>query len=193
MVNTLNRRVLLLNKTYEPISIMGVQQVMKKLLKPDSVFRVEKWSDGVLHSPKGEYRVPSIVIRTHYIDIRKRKEKSGSKRLSIYRRDNFHCMYCGKRITDLSKLTLDHIYPKSRGGKNTPDNLVTSCKPCNHTKGDRTPEEAKMPLLVSRKSLKVRLDTIQKTADLDRYPEWEGYLFLSKDAKSDERYHLTGT
>lgn len=193
MLNGLNRRILLLNKTYEPISIMGVQQVMKKLYKPDSVFKVEKWSDAVLHSPKGEFKIPSIVIRTHYIDIRKRKEKSGSKRLAIYRRDNFRCLYCGKRSTDQNKLSLDHIHPKSRGGQNTPDNLATACKECNHKKGDRTPEEAKMPLLVARQFLKVRLDTIQKTAELEKYPEWRDYLFLSEDAKGDERYHLKGT
>lgn len=64
----------------------------------------------------------------------------------LYMRDRFICAYCGDKVVP-SKLTIDHVHPKSRGGKNVWENAVTACKPCNHTKADRTPEEAGMPLL----------------------------------------------
>lgn len=64
----------------------------------------------------------------------------------LYVRDRYLCAYCGNRVLP-HKLTIDHIFPKSRGGKNIWTNAVTACKPCNHYKADRTPEEAGMTLL----------------------------------------------
>lgn len=64
----------------------------------------------------------------------------------LFRRDNDMCMYCGMRFRH-SELTRDHIFPRSRGGKDTWQNLVAACKRCNNVKADRTPEEAGMALL----------------------------------------------
>lgn len=64
----------------------------------------------------------------------------------VFRRDRCLCAYCGQLFRE-EQLTLEHIYPSSRGGKNTWMNLVAACKCCNNRKDNRTPEEAKMPLL----------------------------------------------
>lgn len=64
----------------------------------------------------------------------------------LYSRDKNICAYCGDKF-DPKKLTIDHVLPKSRGGENTWSNCVTSCCVCNHKKGGRTPEEAKMQLI----------------------------------------------
>lgn len=56
-------------------------------------------------------------------------------RFNIFKRDNFTCQYCGRKSPEVI-LTLDHKYPKSKGGANTEDNLITACKECNHGKGD---------------------------------------------------------
>lgn len=64
----------------------------------------------------------------------------------VFRRDRCLCAYCGQVFRE-DQLTLEHIYPQSRGGKNTWMNLVAACKSCNNRKDCRTPEEAKMPLL----------------------------------------------
>ena len=64
----------------------------------------------------------------------------------LYARDRFLCAYCGEEFKGY-KLTIDHVHPQSRGGKNIWTNCVTACKTCNHKKGDKTPEEARMPLL----------------------------------------------
>lgn len=174
-------RVLLLNNDYSPISTLGIHQTMRKLCKADSVLHVVEWTDTVIKTQKGEYPVPSVIRLTYYLDIRKRRAKSGAKRLRIYQRDKYRCSFCGKKITDVSKLTLDHIVPKSRGGSSTPDNLVTACKPCNNRKGDRTPQEAKMPLLVPESVLKIHLETIS-LRDTSEYQEnWKKFLFLDTD------------
>ena len=63
-------------------------------------------------------------------------------RQNIFRRDGNKCQYCGSG----RDLTLDHVMPRSRGGRSSWDNLVTACKGCNSRKGDWTPDEAAMPL-----------------------------------------------
>ena len=68
-------------------------------------------------------------------------------RQRLYKRDNNECAYCGSK----KELTIDHIIPKSRGGKNSWNNLITCCLPCNLKKGDKTPDEARMPLKVCTK------------------------------------------
>lgn len=65
---------------------------------------------------------------------------------SLFRRDQNICMYCGHEFPSF-KLTRDHIMPTSRGGPDTWNNVVTSCKGCNNYKDNKTPDEAGMPLL----------------------------------------------
>jgi hypothetical protein len=74
------------------------------------------------------------------------RETVYTERFILYGRDLHLCAYCGDEFHD-RQLTIDHVMPQSRGGKNTWMNTVTSCKPCNVMKGNKTPEEAKMHLL----------------------------------------------
>lgn len=72
------------------------------------------------------------------------RPSSGSVlRARVFARDNHTCRYCGARDEEL---VLEHVLPVVRGGKNTMENLVTACGPCNNRKGTLTPEEAGMPL-----------------------------------------------
>ena len=74
------------------------------------------------------------------------RETVYAERSILYKRDHEICAYCGNLFSP-RQLTIDHVLPRSRGGKNTWTNTVTACKPCNVRKADRTPEEAKMHLL----------------------------------------------
>ena len=67
-------------------------------------------------------------------------------KLKLFRRDRFTCAYCGQRFHDRD-LQCEHVVPESRGGGWTWMNLVSACGPCNGRKANRTPEEARMPLL----------------------------------------------
>lgn len=60
------------------------------------------------------------------------------KRLAIYLRDGLACCYCGESVEDGAKLTLDHMTPHSKGGKNDASNLVTCCYRCNSSRGNRS-------------------------------------------------------
>ena len=172
----LNDRVLLLNQTYEPLGTVSVARSIIMTFK-DTVF-VEEWDgDRVLRSAHAEFRVPSVIRRRIYINIRRRREQSSTKRLRIYVRDKFRCQYCGEKKS-AAELTLDHILPRSRGGDNSPVNIVTACVKCNNRKSNRTPEEARMPLLSSQTALRVELERVVLCRYAEARAEWRKYLFM---------------
>jgi 5-methylcytosine-specific restriction endonuclease McrA len=175
---TINGRVLLLNQTYEPLGTVGVARAMVMLF--NNSVSVEEWDgERVLRSAHAEYPVPSVVRRRTYINVRRRREASGMKRLRIYIRDKYRCQYCGERKLPAT-LTLDHIYPRSRGGDNSPVNIVTACLACNNRKGNRTPDEARMPLLTTQTALRVRLERVVLCHYAEARPDWRKYLFLDE-------------
>src|SRR3954463_6040540 len=173
---TLNSRVLLLNQTYEPLGTVSVARAIIMVFK-NTVSVEELDGDHVLHSARESFPVPSVIRRRTYINVRRRREASGMKRLRIYMRDKFRCQYCGEK-KPAGELTLDHILPRSRGGDNSPVNIVTACVPCNNRKSDRTPAESRMPLLTSQSALRVKLERVVLCHYAEARAEWRKYLFM---------------
>ena len=135
------RRVLVLNQDYSPISVCSAERAflliyLKKaeLLHKDPKLR--------LRSVSATYPAPSVIRLQKYIYIPFKTVMLS--RQNVFKRDGHRCLYCGSK----RNLTLDHVLPKSRGGTSTWSNLATACQKCNSVKGDRTPEEAAMPLTV---------------------------------------------
>jgi 5-methylcytosine-specific restriction endonuclease McrA len=90
----------------------------------------------------GIYPVPRVVRLLRYVVTKWRYSNGPAwSRSGVMARDEGRCGYCGGHAT-----TVDHILPRSRGGKNTWKNTVAACGPCNQRKGDQTPAEARMPL-----------------------------------------------
>ena len=81
---------------------------------------------------------PSIIRVFDYINMP--FQSVSLSRENIFKRDNYTCVYCGEK-GNKNNLTLDHVFPQSKGGKNTWKNLVTACQPCNGEKADLTLEE----------------------------------------------------
>ena len=172
----LDGRVLLLNQTYEPLGTVSVARAVIMVFK--NTVSVEEFDgDRVLRSARAEFPVPSVIRRRIYINVRRRREASSMKRLRIYMRDKYRCQYCGEKKT-AGELTLDHILPRSRGGDNSPVNVVTACVACNNRKGDRTPAEARMPLLTSQSALRVKLERVVLCHYAEARVEWRKYLFM---------------
>jgi 5-methylcytosine-specific restriction endonuclease McrA len=172
----LEGRVLLLNQTYEPLGTVSVARAIIMTFK-DSVYVEEYDRDRVLRSAQAEFRVPSVIRRRVYINVRKRREQSSMKRLRIYMRDKYRCQYCGEKKA-VGELTIDHILPRSRGGDNSPINVVTACEKCNNRKSNRTPDEARMPLLTSQSALRVKLERVVLCHYAEDRAEWRKYLFM---------------
>jgi 5-methylcytosine-specific restriction endonuclease McrA len=91
-----------------------------------------------------ELKVPAVMRLIKLIRTIYRTRVTFTKR-NVFIRDRFKCAYCGARR---EKLSIDHIIPKSRGGKMTFENCVAACRPCNLKKGGRTPSEARMYLKI---------------------------------------------
>jgi 5-methylcytosine-specific restriction endonuclease McrA len=172
----LDGRVLLLNQTYEPLGTVSVARAIIMTFK-NTVTVEELDGNRVLHSAHAEFPVPSVIRRRTYLNIRRRREASSMKRLRIYMRDKFRCQYCGDK-KPAAALTLDHILPRSRGGDSTPVNVVTACIACNNRKADRTPDEARMPLLTTQSALRVKLERVVLCHYAEARAEWRKYIFM---------------
>ncbi len=174
----IHRTVLKLNASYEPLSIISARRALTLLTKGVAV--VEVPTSILLHP--GIY-LPSVIRLREYKRVPIRLQIVSRKNILI--RDQYRCMYCGRKLQS-ANLTLDHVMPRSRGGRDTWDNLVACCRPDNHRKGDRTPEEAGMKLL--HRPLPQTIHTPRfilrdMGAEVD---EWSRYLW--NDSEGDKRF-----
>ena len=132
---------LLLNATYEPLSVVSWKKAITLVLLGKAEM-LEPQTKPV-HSATRSFQLPSVLRLLQRVRVPRRTVQF--TRSNVYRRDGFRCQYCDTKFS-AGKLTFDHVFPRSRGGQTSWDNIVTSCEPCNRIKGDRTPTEAKMPL-----------------------------------------------
>lgn len=176
MASVLTRKVLLLNASYEPMGLISVPRAIRLVWKSAAEV-IELDGDRVLRSVRFAFPAPSVVRLVHYIDIRRRQARSRNMRTLIFLRDRFRCQYCGIKGTAFD-MTLDHIVPRSRGGDSDPGNLCVACIPCNQRKGDRTPDEARMPLISNPAAYHYGLEKAAIYHAAEQRPEWRKYLFL---------------
>jgi 5-methylcytosine-specific restriction endonuclease McrA len=162
--------VLVINATYEPLEITSARNALKKLITKKAVMESEGDGDVYPGIP-----LPSVIRLIGYRRVPEHMAKLTKK--NFYLRDHYRCQYCGRRF-DAADLTLDHVFPKSRGGKATWENLVTACMECNQRKNDKTPVEAGMVLLHPPKRLTIHTSKqIMRRIGLDEDPEWGRYLY----------------
>ena len=133
----------LLNADYTFLNLVNWKRAMCLMAK--GKVEVIKDSPATVKCSGGvEHKVPAVMRLIKLIRTIFRSGVAFTKR-NIYVRDGFKCAYCGTRK---ERLSIDHIIPKSRGGKTTFENCVAACRTCNLKKGGRTPREAVMFLKV---------------------------------------------
>lgn len=162
--------VLVLNASYEPISICSAKRAIKL------------WAKGVAEIeatyPRPFYRdmlLPSVVRLSRYRHVPLKKHTIS--RRNVFLRDRQTCQYCGHKAAP-AKLTLDHVMPRSRGGLSTWENLATACYPCNSKKGDHTPEEAGMLLKSRPKSMTIFTHRSMMRNMGEENETWRKYLYF---------------
>ena len=165
----LNKAVLVLNANYSPMMICSAKHAigMVYLEKVDVLVNYPQ----KVKSPNKFFDLPSIIKIRNY--VRHDNLSVELNRKNILSRDKQICQYCGKSNL---KLTIDHIIPRGRGGQDLWENLVAACKQCNQMKGNKTPEEAGMPLIKKPKRPN-RLHYFQKYVSESK-TEWKPYLFM---------------
>ncbi|HUS49852.1 MAG TPA: HNH endonuclease [Candidatus Paceibacterota bacterium] len=152
--------VLILNKSWLPIGIQDVKKVLKKIFRKRAyvvdvvtyeTYSCEQWinmevkeGDIFIQASHSRIKVPEVIVLTGYGKLPEQSVKLTKR--NIFKRDKYICQYTGKRV-DPKNADIDHVIPKSKGGKNTWDNLVVSSIDVNRRKGSRTPEEAGLKLI----------------------------------------------
>ncbi len=166
----MNGHVLVLNQDYCALTICSVERAVILVLMRKAEL-VQADDHRFVRSPSTHLPWPSIVRLKAYVSVPYKRIMLSRK--NILRRDRFRCQYCRGR----EKLTIDHVVPRSRGGRDTWENLVTACTRCNNRKGNRTPEEANMRLFRKpfRPSHVMFIRDYVGTLD----ETWKPYLFLS--------------
>ena len=135
------RKVLVLDQSYMPISVVSLKRAMKYLAKEKA--EVIKEYNSTIRSARATWKIPAVV--RFIVKFKRPRKMVKFSRKNVYARDRWHCQYCRQKFEPV-ELTYDHVVPKSRGGKTEWNNIVTACTECNLKKGDRTPQEARMPL-----------------------------------------------
>ena len=182
---------LVLNRSYIPVHLSHWHHVMKLLYKEhahalDRDYTVytsyDDWMVASsimdpeikrIHTVHYEIAVPEIVVLTKYDSLPSREVKF--TRQSVFQRDRYICQYCGKKFKK-EELQKEHVIPKSQGGSNEWDNIVSACEPCNSSKRDRTPKQAGMKLIKKPEPPKwySPVTKIKHTPNLK--PTWEVFL-----------------
>jgi 5-methylcytosine-specific restriction endonuclease McrA len=132
-------KVLVLNATYEPISFVSLKRAVVLILKEKAEV-IEAVVERKLRAEKVSFPHPLVIRLVSYVPVPRFFNLPLSRR-SLLSRDNYTCQYCGSTE---SPLTIDHVIPKSRGGKTEWTNVVAACVSCNRKKGNKLPADAKM-------------------------------------------------
>jgi len=150
-----NNTILVLNATYEPINFCNWKRAVVLLMKE-----------------KAQLLSGTVIRLVNYIKIPYRLMMSHKpSRAMIYKRDCNKCQYCGAT----KNLTIDHIHPRSLGGQDTWENLVTACSSCNSKKGGKLLKETNMVLI---KKPSAPLNRIILSLNKTDNPEWREYCYV---------------
>jgi len=192
----LNCNVLVLNRHYMAIRVIGARRAFSLLfrnqaevvaLEEGHYFNYDFHSWCEVSQFKRDFEpqdhdwvatvafdiaVPRIIRLLGYDRLPRHHVKFN--RRNIFARDSNRCQYCGKRFPSRD-LTLDHVVPRSHGGKSTWKNIVCACVRCNVKKGGRTPQQASMNLVKEPRQPK-RNPLIHVHLGHQRYRSWKQFL-----------------
>ncbi len=194
-MSSLESSVLVLNKFYMAVHVISVRRAFSLLwvekaevvAQQDDIwggYDIISWIDASrlkqdfeghdewVHTVSVDIRVPRIIRLTAFERLPRRGVKLN--RRNLYARDHNTCQYCGKRFPS-SELSLDHVTPRSRGGKSTWTNLACACTRCNNRKAGKTVAEARMKLI--REPVEPRRSpVVTLKIRSQKYQSWKQFL-----------------
>jgi 5-methylcytosine-specific restriction endonuclease McrA len=168
--------ILLLNASYEPLGVIPYRRAMSLMLRGRVDAATE--TNHNIQTASTALRIPTVLRLRRYINVPRRG--AHWTRRGVLQRDGYRCVYCGVRAGEVrggqvltkQDFTIDHLIPRSRGGRNTWGNTACACPACNNRKGNRTPHEAGLTLLWEPKTPRVGY----LVASGEMPAEWKVYL-----------------
>ncbi|WP_281315969.1 HNH endonuclease [Polyangium sp. y55x31] len=180
--------VLALNRHFHPVQVTTARRAFLLLFggaahaidEAGEVHDFTSWrrlpvrdTDDGLPIVGGSLRVPRVLHLRRYERVRRPTVRLSRRNVML--RDAHQCQYCLKR-PPVRDLNIDHVVPRSRGGVDSWENLVTACRPCNLRKGRRTPEEASMRLLRPPTAPRWSASMLLLLGRPEPFKEWEPFL-----------------
>ncbi len=159
------RRVLVLNASYQPLNLVNVKRAVVLVLKNKAEIIEEL--DARLHAERMSLPYPTVIRLVYYVNAPYRSVSLN--RRAVFIRDGYTCQYCGARAE-----SIDHVIPRSRGGKHVWENVVAACRRCNARKMNRLPSEAGLKLARKPKEPHDHIWIYSQAGDI--HPTWEPYL-----------------
>ncbi|WOF23890.1 HNH endonuclease [Microbacterium betulae] len=160
-------RTLVLNAGYEPLAVVSFKRALVLVMNEKATI-VERVEGEPVWGTRAVYDRPAVIVLTRYVRVPSARRSPVTRR-GVLRRDGFRCGYCGSSAT-----TIDHVLPRSRGGKDSWENLVACCLRCNNVKSDRTPQEMGWKLRIAPSAPRGGTWTVRGAERTD--PKWERYL-----------------
>jgi 5-methylcytosine-specific restriction endonuclease McrA len=196
----LTYKVLVLNRLWQAVNIVGVQRAFGLLLQDhaqviytgDGSFQVmdsAAWlelsaaevpedTEAYVQTVRLRVRVPKVLLLRSYDKLPVREVRFS--RDNLFERDHYRCQYCGDHFPD-HKLNMDHVIPRAKGGRTSWENIVTSCIPCNTRKANRLPHQASMHLMKKPERPRWR-PFISSLIDQNYDADWEHFIKLKQEA-----------
>jgi 5-methylcytosine-specific restriction endonuclease McrA len=196
----LTYKVLVLNRLWQAVNIVGVQRAFGLLLQDhaqviytgDGSFQVmdsTEWlelsaaeepkdSEAYVQTVRLRVRVPKVLLLRSYDKLPVQEVRF--TRDNLFERDHYRCQYCGDHFPD-HKLNMDHVIPRAKGGRTSWENIVTSCIPCNTRKANRLPHQASMHLMKKPERPRWR-PFISSLIDQNYDADWDHFIKLKQEA-----------
>jgi 5-methylcytosine-specific restriction endonuclease McrA len=160
-------RTLVLNAGYEPLAVVSFKRALVLVLNNKATVLAGA-AEATVHSAHDEYELPSVILLSRYVRIPGSRNVPVSRR-GVLRRDGHSCAYCSRPAN-----TIDHVQPRSKGGRDTWENLVACCFACNNRKGDKTLAEIGWKLNFTPRMPSGTVWSVRGTERLE--PDWNPYL-----------------
>lgn len=157
---------LVLNATYEPLCVVPLKRAVILVLAEKAT--ILEASASTLHSERLDVPAPTVVLLSRYVRVPYRRGVPLSRR-AVLQRDQHCCVYCASKAE-----TIDHVVPRSRGGRHVWSNVVAACRRCNHRKADRLLSEIGWSLPAPPRPPAGTVALLVGYAK--REPSWEPYL-----------------
>ena len=166
----MNMMALKLDASYRPIEVIDALEALVMCIIGKAT-PVETYDKKIKSTTKA-FDLPAVIVLKTVVKFR--FTTVACNRQNIIWRDGNQCQYCANFFPD-DKLTMDHVLPKSRGGKNTWENLVAACMKCNQKKGSRTPQESGMIPL--KKPFRPKANILRTVSKSQISELWKSYLW----------------
>jgi 5-methylcytosine-specific restriction endonuclease McrA len=165
--NPTTSATLLLNASFEPLCVVSTRRAVVLVLSQKAV--PLEFGSSVLHSARCTITAPTVVLLSRYVRVPYRRGGGAVTRRAVLHRDHHRCAYCGGKAD-----TVDHVVPRSRGGRHEWSNVVAACLRCNGRKADHLLSEIAWSLPFTPAPPDGLLARVVGLGGV--HPAWEPYL-----------------